>query len=80
MIKQFKHWWINHNLPFVTNKRNEDRFVLACMASADAVNKMVTHSAVNPVIHSLKELRKNTWDVERVDHAIEWLEDNFGEE
>lgn len=77
MIKQFKRWWINHNLPFVTNKRNEDRFVLACMASADAVNKMVIHSAVNPIIHSLKELRKNTWDVERVDHAIEWLKNNF---
>ena len=36
-----------------------------------------TWSAINPVIHSLKELRKNTWDVERVDHAIQWLKDNF---
>ena len=34
-------------------------------------------SAINPVIHSLKEQRNNTWDVERVDHAIEWLKDNF---
>lgn len=29
---------------------------------------------LNPVVHSLKELRNNTWDVERVDHAIKWLE------
>ena len=36
-----------------------------------------TWSAINPVIHSLKELRKNTWDVGRVDHAIQWLKDNF---
>ena len=36
-----------------------------------------TWSAINPVIHSLKELRNNTWDVERVDHAINWLRDNF---
>lgn len=36
-----------------------------------------TWSAINPVIHSLKELRNNTWDVERVDHAINWLKDNF---
>ena len=36
-----------------------------------------TWSAINPVIHSLKELRKNTWDIERVDQAIEWLKDNF---
>ena len=34
-------------------------------------------SAINPVIHSLKELRNNTWDVERVDNAINWLKDNF---
>ena len=33
--------------------------------------------AINPVIHSLKELRNNTWDVERVDQAIQWLKDNF---
>lgn len=80
MIKQFKHWWISHNLPFVTNKRNEDRFVLACMSTVNSVNKMIARSAVNPVIHSLKELRKNTWDVERVNHAIERLKDNFEEE
>ena len=36
-----------------------------------------TWAAINPVIHSLKELRNNTWDVERVDHAINWLRDNF---
>ena len=38
---------------------------------------MSTWSAINPVIHSLKELRKNTWDKQRVDTIIEWLEDNF---
>lgn len=34
-------------------------------------------TVINPVIHSLKELRKNTWDVERVDRDINWLKDNF---
>lgn len=43
----------------------------------DKVNEMSTWSAINPVIHSLKELRKNTWDKQRVDTIIEWLEDNF---
>ena len=36
-----------------------------------------TWTAINPVIHSLKELRNNTWDVDRVDQAINWLKDNF---
>lgn len=44
---------------------------------AEVIDRKSTWSAINPVIHSLKELRKNTWDVERVDHAIEWLKDNF---
>lgn len=38
------------------------------------VQKTITHAALNPVVFSLKELRQNTWDVERVDHAIKWLE------
>lgn len=36
-----------------------------------------TWAAINPVVHSLEELRNNTWDKERVDHAIKWLRDNF---
>ena len=36
-------------------------------------------TVINPVIHSLKELRNNTWDVDRVDQAINWLKDNFEE-
>ena len=32
---------------------------------------------VIPVVNSLKELRKNTWDINRVDTAIKFLTDNF---
>lgn len=32
---------------------------------------------VIPVVHSLKELRKNTWDTNRVDTVIKFLTDNF---
>lgn len=34
----------------------------------------LNRATLQPVVHSLKELRQNTWDVERVDHAIKWLE------
>lgn len=47
------------------------------MSEIDEMLSRTTWSAINPVIHSLKELRKNTWDVERVDRAINWLKDNF---
>lgn len=43
----------------------------------EKVRNKVTWSAINPVVHSLKELRNNTWDIDRVDHAINWLKDNF---
>lgn len=39
--------------------------------------KKITWSVIRPVIHSLKELRNNTWDKDRVDGAIEWLTNNF---
>ena len=61
----------------ITTKKKQDRLIISCMEQLERVNELSTWAAINPVIHSLKELRKNTWDVERVDHAIEWLEDIF---
>lgn len=61
----------------ITTQKKQDEFVIACMQRLDKVDRLSVWSAVNPVIHSLKELRKNTWDVERVDNAIKWLTDNF---
>lgn len=61
------------------NKKITDE-VKAYNKGFDASKKIYdksTWAAINPVIHSLKELRNNTWDVERVDHTIEWLIDNF---
>lgn len=61
----------------ITTRKKQDDLVIGCMQRLDRVNRMSVWSAINPVIHSLKELRKNTWDVDRVDHAINWLKDNF---
>lgn len=47
------------------------------MSKMDKLLNQINWSAINPVIHSLKELRNNTWDVDRVDRAINWLKDNF---
>ena len=47
------------------------------MSEMDKQLNKINWYAINPVIHSLKELRNNTWDVERVDKAINWLKDNF---
>ena len=44
------------------------------------IEKRADRIAVNPAIHSLQELRKNTWDVERVDRIINWLKNKFWRE
>jgi hypothetical protein len=61
----------------ITTKKKHDDFTIKCMEILERQNKLSNWSAINPVIHSLKELRNNTWDVERVDQAINWLRDNF---
>lgn len=61
----------------ITTKKKQDDFAISCMERLARVDRMSVWAAINPVIHSLKELRNNTWDKERVDHAIKWLTDNF---
>ena len=61
----------------ITTKKKQDDFIIGCMQRLESVNRISTWSAINPVIHSLKELRNNTWDKDRVDGAIEWLTNNF---
>ena len=68
------------NLIITTKKKQEeymDDHDIELARELDRVDRMSVWAAINPVIHSLKELRKNTWDVERVDQAIKWLTDNF---
>lgn len=64
------------NLIITTEKKQYD-LIISCMQKLDRVDRMSVWSAINPVIHSLKELRNNTWDKDRVDGAIEWLTNNF---
>ena len=65
----------------ITTKANQQTRELEAfkrgMSEMDKQLNKINWYAINPVIHSLKELRNNTWDVERVDQAINWLKDNF---
>lgn len=61
----------------ITTKKKQYDLIIDCMQRLDRMDRMSVWSAINPVIHSLKELRNNTWDKDRVDGAIEWLTNNF---
>ena len=68
------------NIIITTKAKQQASELEAFSQGFDASKKFYdksTWSAIIPLIHSLKELRNNTWDVERVDHAINWLKDNF---
>ena len=68
------------NIIITTKARQQARELEAFKRGMSRIEKLLNQnnrSAINPVIHSLKELRNNTWDVERVDQAINWLKDNF---
>ena len=47
------------------------------MSKMDKIINETNWSTIIPLIHSLQKLRNNTWDVDRVDQAINWLKDNF---
>lgn len=61
----------------ITTRKKQDDFIISCMQRLERVDRMSVWAAINPVIHSLKELRNNTWDKDRVDGAIKWLTNNF---
>lgn len=76
ICKEFKRVWIDFH-PRITYKAKEDKFILGCMYKLDKVNAKHTWAAINPVIYSLNELKKNTWDKSRVEQIQKWLIDNF---
>lgn len=80
--------WLYKYMPIITTRRKRDEFAFKYVKDAEyklhgryeqfiRFKDKSAWAAINPVIHSLRELRKNTWDKERLDHAIEWLEKNF---
>ena len=77
--------WLYWHFPIITTRWRKNKY--AQMVSESNIERAIrthkrieektTWAAINPVIHSLGDLRKNTWDKDRVDGAIEWLERNF---
>ena len=61
----------------ITTKKEQDDLIISCMNKLEAVDRMSTWSAINPVIYDLEELKKNTWDIDRVENIQKWLKINF---
>jgi len=77
--------WLYWHFPIITTRWRKNKYAqMICDSNIEStlralrvIDEKTTWAAINPVIHSLWELRNNTWDKDRVDGAIEWLERNF---
>lgn len=61
----------------ITTKKKQDDLVISCMQRLERVDRMSVWSAINPVIHSLEELRADTWNQDKITKIQEWLKNNF---
>ena len=61
----------------ITTKKKQDDFIIGCMQRLDRVNRKSVWLAINPVIHSLEELRADTWNQDKITKIQEWLKNNF---
>lgn len=77
--------WLYWHFPIITTRWRKNKYaqmicdnnIESTLRALRRIDEKTTWAAINPVIHSLWELRNNTWDKDRVDGAIEWLERNF---
>jgi len=64
--------WLHWHAPIITTRKKQEE--------AKELSQRLYKIRVTSAIHSLQELRKNTWDVERVDRTINWLKNKFNGE
>ena len=76
MWKRFINWYKWHGLQIVTGRKIFEKLA-RCQADCKELEDRFNWMAIRPVIFSLEELKKNTWDIDRVDHIQKWLRDNF---
>ena len=76
MWKRFINWYSWHGLQIVTGKKIFEKLA-RCQADCKKLDDHFNWMAIRPVIFSLEELKKNTWDIDRVANIQKWLKDNF---
>lgn len=76
MINKLKKWW-RLNKPIITTQGRQDVLIISCMMQQEKINSLTTWAAINPVIHDLEKLRKDTWNQDKITKIQEWLRDNF---
>lgn len=76
MIEKLKNFW-KWNGIIITTRKKLFSLLVSAGVEQDKINARFAWLAIRPVIFSLEELKKNTWDKDRVEHIQEWLKENF---
>lgn len=76
--------WLHWHAPIITTRKKIEDFVddsvIERCREIERLEIIYKAKEINFIISSLQELRKNTWDVERVDRTINWLKNKFWRE
>ena len=76
MFEKIKTWWEWHRPIFMTRSKLFSLLVSSGV-ERDKINDKFTWAVIRPVIYDLEELKKNTWDKDRIEHIQQWLKENF---
>lgn len=76
MIEKLKELWKWHR-PILMTRSKMFSLLVSAGVERDKINDKFTWMSIRPVIFSLEELKKNTWDKDRVEWIQKYLKDNF---
>lgn len=67
-MEKIKKWWSNNRLVIMRNKKLQ-----RMLKEKEAETRLGIFRELKPIIHSLWELRHNTWDKDRVAYITDKL-------
>ena len=76
MIEKLKELWKWHG-PILMTRSKVFSLLVSQEVELDKINNKIARAAIRPVIFSLEELKKNTWDKDRVEWIQQYLKDSF---
>ena len=76
MFDRIKYLWRWHR-PVLMTKSKLFSLLASAGVEQDKLNDKFTWMVIRPVIFDLEELKKNTWDKDRVEWIQKYLKDNF---
>ena len=68
--------WLHWHAPIITTRKSLNTFENNCMWLSERDKLFFRKSVADTAISSLQELRNNTWDKDRVDNLIHFLEND----